>query len=117
MANVAPDGMVSFDDAPDFILDGFGIGPFVIGSDPRRGRPPPDASLSSHLLREMLDYLPILKLLGHFDLEAALARAHREDPHVAERLWFLQQTETLRQQLGDAAAAARPARESEADER
>jgi hypothetical protein len=97
-AHVAPDGMVSFDDAPDFIVDGFGIGPFMIGNDPRRGRAPEPPSFSMYL-RELPDYLPILKLFGHFDLEAALARARRGDPHVAERLWFLQQTETLRRDL------------------
>lgn len=79
-AHVAPDGMVSFDDAPDFIVDGFGIGPFMIGNDPRRGRSaePPSFSMS-YSLRELIDYLPILKLFGHFNLEAALARARRRE--------------------------------------
>jgi hypothetical protein len=104
-AHVAADGTVSFDDAPDFIVDGFGIGPFMIGNDPRRGRDPAPASFSmAYYLRELMDYVPIIKLFGHFDLEAALARAHRGDPHVAERLWFLQQTETLRQNLAEPSA-------------
>lgn len=99
-ARIAPDGTVSFDDAPDFIVDGFGIGPFMIGNDPRRGREPAPTSFSmTYYLRELVDYLPVIKLFGHFDLEAALARARSGDPHVAERLWFLQQTEALRRDL------------------
>lgn len=74
-ARISPEGEVTFDDAPNFAYSGLGG---------------PDGSLG----------------LGFsFDISAAAEQAAGNDPHAAERRWFMAQTRRVRDELAAAARA------------
>lgn len=88
------------EDKGDPLQAGLRVGDVSVGALPApRPRPEVGEDIANTLARGLAQTAPLLSLFGHFDLESALQKAHGDDPHAAERRWFLEQTAGLRHEL------------------
>lgn len=86
-ARIEPDGAVSFSDLPGFRFGGLGpeADPAAFADfRPAPGALPPGSTVDVRF---------------RFDITEALERRHGNDPYYADRAWFLEQTEEVRDRL------------------
>jgi len=86
-ARIEPDGAVSFSDLPGFRFGGLGPEPdptAFADFRPAPGALPPGSTVDVRF---------------RFDITEALERRHGNDPYYADRAWFLEQTEAVRDRL------------------
>jgi len=86
-ARIEPDGAVSFSDLPGFRFGG--LGPEADPTAYADFRPAPGA----------LPPGSTVDVRFRFDITEALERRHGNDPYYADRAWFLEQTEEVRDRL------------------
>lgn len=109
IARISPEGELSFEEVPWFGPEALLIGPWWIGRGGIRSlqlagpqHNPRDAGRDAHMPNRVDTIgFAFISLIFRFDITTLFERLRGNDPYYAERAWFTDETEALREELED----------------